>query len=230
MRKLNNYKEAEKGVVCHVSELAEFLEEVKWNEYSLKAKVLASLYGLEPARVEANARVGEVVDLLEVPYQAIEPVPLSKGLHLLHERAMVVKRNERYFVEPAFLSENGFKVLARPEDALKSLREELEVPFLVVKETPFHCCWTVAPLLGCAKYYSAPGEVAGGRLLEAPIMRGFPSYGCWEVELEWGECFYGFPGYLKGVKFKGVMDLIAALRYGLWKLLPWPREWGPQKG
>lgn len=207
----------------------DFLTEIKWNEYSLKAKVIASIYGLEPSRVEASMRVGEVIDFLEVPYEEVDPVPLSKGLYKLHGRAIVVKRGERYFIEPAFLSENGFKVLTEPERALERLKEELGVPFLIVKEVPFHCCWVTVPILGCAKYYEVPGKVIGNRLTEAPILIDLPKEGCWDIDLEPGKCFYGFPGYVKSNSLNTLRKLIVPIRYKLWKYVPWPSEWGVQR-
>ncbi len=230
VRRLDSWKDAKKGLICHVSALEEFLTRVKWDEFGDLARAVASVFGVEPSRAEANLRVGKLKSVIKVPPPYSKDEVVRKAFEAQWDYALVVERDGKYFVEPAVPYEEGFAVIEDPLKAVKEMRDFVGAPVVIVKEVPLPCCWVSAPLASCSNLLTDAGEFRSGvplgySLLKIPL----PSEGCWEVELEEGTCEAGFPSYPAPSLPDLLRLLLVPIRYRTIKLLPRPsiggRKW-----
>ncbi|UXD22204.1 hypothetical protein IPA_02560 [Ignicoccus pacificus DSM 13166] len=213
-----------KGLVCHASELEEYLTVIKWNEFGDEARVVSSLFGIEPSRAEANLRVGKLVSVFPLPKPYSQDDVLVRAFSNEYQMGMVVERNRRYFVEPAMLWKDGFVVLEDPLKIAKELYEEKGVPIVIVKEVPTYCCWVPLPLAWCARTLSEAGKFRKG----VPFMYSFPEIpmireGCVEVELEEGPCQAGFEEYPRPPLLEKLKMFLIPIRRISVKVLPRPK-------
>ena len=184
MKRLRDWREAKGPLVCHASELLdEFGTFVNWKErFDDEVMAIYSLLGIEPVRAKANLLMGEFEGVMKAPKPWSSSPAVRDAYSIEYEFAMVVKKGQRLFVEPAIRYEEGFAVIREPLKVAERMSEEIGHPVVIVKEVPFGCCWLPAPLA----WTFVPFEDAG--LGEVP--KGYSTFkysiteGCWEVEEE----------------------------------------------
>ncbi len=186
MRKLRSWRDAKGPVVCHASELVdEFGEVVDWRgPFSKKALAVYSVFGVEPSRAEANLKVGKLVGVLRIPKPKSKMKAVERAMFLEHDPALVVKKGQRLFVEPAFRHEKGYAVIPEPLRAAREMSEEIGNPVMIVKEVPTYCCWSPLPLAWTGDFLSDAGLLRKGVPVGVSVPPAFPSEGCWELEVE----------------------------------------------
>ena len=224
MKRLRSWKEAKEGLVCHASELEEFLEPVKWYDFSDEARAYASIFGIEPARVEASLKVGKIVSVFPLPKPYSNDEIVQRAFSIEYSKGIVVKKNDRYFVEPALLWREGFASIPEPLKVVRELSDELGIPVVVYKEVPSYCCWVQLPLAGCASVLTDAGEFRKGVPLAHSTMKlHLPSEGCWDVKLEEGECWEGFEEHPRAPISEYLKLKLIPIRKLLIKYMPRPR-------
>ncbi|NPA85622.1 MAG: hypothetical protein GXO07_06460 [Crenarchaeota archaeon] len=214
MKRLDDWRASRGPVVCHASELVdEFGTIVSWKgPFSHRAVALYSLFGVEPSRAEANLLAGRVIGVLRIPPPHSKMKGVARAMELEHNPALIVRRGERVFVEPALRHPNGFAVLPEPLKVAKRMSEEIGYPVLIVKEVPSYCCWHVSPLAWTGVPLSEAGRFRRGVPVGVSVPRTPVLEGCWQLdeEVEWEEG-EGFPMIsLKYIKI-AIIDKIKML-------------------
>lgn len=224
LRRLRSWREAREGLLCHASELEEFLSVVKWNEFGTEAKAVASIFGVEPARVEASLKVGKVVSVFPLPPPRSKSEVVERAFSVEYNKGLVVKKGGSYFVEPAMLWKDGFAVIPDPLKAVKEISDELGIPVVIYKDVPAYCCWTPLPIAGCANVLRDAGEFRKGvPLAHSEPKVPLPPEGCWDVKLEEGPCWEGFKSYPRTSFADMIKIYLVPLRKMLIKILPSPK-------
>ncbi|ABU81255.1 hypothetical protein [Ignicoccus hospitalis] len=195
-RRLEDWRDARAPLFCHVSEVIdEFGEVVHWKgPFDEESLALYSVFGIEPSRARANLNVGEPVAVVRVPPPHSKFNAVRNLMKLEHDPALVVKKGDRIFVEPALRHPKGFASLREPLKVAKEMSREVGQPVVLLKEVPGHCCWFVAPLAWTALPLNDAGAFRGGVPIGVSVPLFQPLEGCWEYEVEMEEVEgEGFP-------------------------------------
>ena len=186
LRRLESWREAKGPVACHASELAdEFGVVVNWKgPFSPKALAVYSVFGVEPSRAEANLKVGELVGVVRVPKPFSKMNAVRNAMFLEHNPALVVRKGERIFVEPAFRHQKGFASIPEPLKVAREMSEEIGHPVIIIKEVPTYCCWLPAPLAWTGVPVTEAGEFRRGVPIGVSLPKAPIKEGCWELEGE----------------------------------------------
>ena len=205
-RRLEDWRKAKAPLFCHVSEIVDdYGRVVDWKgPFDEEALAVYSVFGVEPSRAQANLNVGKLVGVVRVPPPHSKFNAVKASMWKEHDPALVVKKGDSIFVEPAVRHKRGFASLPEPLKVAREMSYEVGQPVVLMKEVPSYCCWFVAPVAWTA----LPWTEAGVFRKDVPVGVSFPVFqaweGCWEVkvEMEEGEG-EGVPAeYLKYMKIR----------------------------